>query len=130
MDSIFEVEDTPEVFDLEKELRKLNIKKVELKTGDMLDLDGSRLLVGDSMVEADVLKLFGKEKADACVPDGDSPKYILDYLHGKKKKDATKGFGLKRDRTYRHYFLAGKLYRFMDGKYCQDSKTGFFDYCL
>jgi len=37
-------------------------------------------------------------KADMCFTD---PPYILDYLHGKKKKgDAITGFGAKRDRRY------------------------------
>ncbi len=97
LDSAFGIDESPEVFNLEKELQKLDIKKVQLKTGDMLDLDGSRLLVGDSTKEADMLKLFGSEKADMCFTD---PPYLLDYLHGKKKKQSTKGFGLKRDRTY------------------------------
>ena len=97
LDSAFGIDESPEVFNLEKELQKLDIKKVQLKTGDMLDLDGSRLLVGDSTKEADVLKLFGNERADMCFTD---PPYLLDYLHGKKKKQSTKGFGLKRDRTY------------------------------
>jgi DNA modification methylase len=40
---------------------------------------------------------MGDEKADLCLTD---PPYILDYLHGKKKKKSTEGFGLKRDRRY------------------------------
>src|SRR3546814_15382169 len=53
---------------------------------------------GDSTVEADMLKLMGDEKADMCLTD---PPYLLDYLHGKKRKGkATEGFGLKRDRRY------------------------------
>jgi DNA modification methylase len=65
----------------------------------MYDLDGSRLLVGDSTKEEDILKLMGTEKADMVMTD---PPYILDYLKGKKKKDGevTEGFGLKRDRVY------------------------------
>jgi DNA modification methylase len=98
IDKIFEVEDTPEQFDLKKELDKLDIKNINVKKGDVYDLSGSRLMCGDSMVEADMLKLMGEYKADMCFTD---PPYILDYLHGKKKNGKpTEGFGLKRDRHY------------------------------
>jgi len=98
LDEIFGVgEETPEVFDIEKELEKLEIDGVEMKSGDIYDLDGSRLMVGDSMVEADMLALMGEHKADFCFTD---PPYILDYLKGKKKSKSTEGFGLKRDRHY------------------------------
>jgi DNA modification methylase len=97
MDDIFGIDEDPDVFDLEKELRKLQIEKIETKTGDLWQLGGHRLLVGDSTVEADILKLMGDERADLCLTD---PPYILDYLHGKKKKKSTEGFGLKRDRRY------------------------------
>lgn len=99
LDEIFEVETTPEHFDLKRELEKLNISEVTIKKGDMFDLDGSRLRCGDSTAEADMLALMGEEKADMVLTD---PPYILDYLHGKKKKGgkATEGFGLKRDRKY------------------------------
>lgn len=97
LDDIFAVEDIPEEFDLEKELKKLNIDKIEIKGGDVYDLNGSRLMCGNSTVEADVLKLMDGEKASMCFTD---PPYLLDYLHGKKKKKSTEGFGLKRDRRY------------------------------
>lgn len=97
LDEIFEIENEPEKFDLEKELKKLKIDKIETKKGDIYDLAGSRLMCGDSTIEADVLKLMASEKADMCFTD---PPYILDYLHGKKKKKSTEGFGLKRDRRY------------------------------
>ena len=97
LDEVFMEEDTPEIFDLEKELGKLNINKVEIQKGDVYDLDGSRLMCGDSMSESDVLKLMGEEKADFCLTD---PPYILDYLKGKKKSKSTEGFGYKRDRHY------------------------------
>ena len=99
LDEIFAVEDNPEIFDLKKELAKLDIKKIDIQPGDKFVFDdGSAILCGDSMVEADMLKLMDGEKADLCLTD---PPYILDYLHGKKKKGkATKGFGLKRDRHY------------------------------
>lgn len=55
-------------------------------------------MCGDSTIEANILSLMGNEKAVLCLTD---PPYILDYLHGKKKKGkATEGFGAKRDRRY------------------------------
>jgi len=98
LDDIFAVEDTPEQFDLEKELKKLDIKKISIKKGDVYELAGSRLACGDSTVPEDMARLMGDEKADFCLTD---PPYILDYLHGKKKKgEAVTGFGAKRDRRY------------------------------
>ncbi len=98
LDEIFEVETTPEHFNLQHELAKLNISEVTIKKGDMFDLDGSRLRCGDSMVEVDMLALMDGQKADMCLTD---PPYILDYLRGKKKNGKpTEGFGLKRDRKY------------------------------
>ena len=99
LDDIFAVEDTPEQFDLQKELEKLKIDKIETKPGDMYELNGSRLLCGDSMVEADMLKLMGNEMASACITD---PPYLLNYLKGKtKQKDGiTTGFGAKKNRIY------------------------------
>ena len=55
------------------------------------------MMCGDSTNESDILKLMKCEKADMCLTD---PPYILDYLHGKKKTNSTKGFGYKRDRRY------------------------------
>ena len=99
LDNIFEIEDNPEEFDLQKELAKLNIKDIKVKEGDVYDLNGSRLMCGDSTIEADVLKLMEGHKADMCMTD---PPYLLDYLKGKKKRngEVTKGFGLNRDRVY------------------------------
>jgi len=98
LDGIFAVEETPEQFDLEKELRKLQIDKVTIQKGDVYDLDGSRLMCGDSTIPADMVRLMGGEKANMCLTD---PPYILDYLRGKKKHgDAVTGFGAKRDRRY------------------------------
>lgn len=98
LDDIFLSEDNPETFDLKKELDKLDIQEISVKKGDIYELDGSRLMCGDSTVEADVLKLMGDERADMVFTD---PPYILDYLHGKKKNGkATEGFGAKRDRRY------------------------------
>lgn len=38
LDDIFEVEDDPEIFDLQKELKKLNIKNISVKKGDIYEL--------------------------------------------------------------------------------------------
>jgi DNA modification methylase len=99
LDNIFPEDENPEIFNLEKELAKLDIKNITVKKGDRYDFgkDIGVVMCGDSTIEADILKLMDSEKADLCLTD---PPYILDYLHGKKKKNATAGFGLKRDRTY------------------------------
>lgn len=99
LDSVFEVEETPQEFNLEKELEKLNIKNVEFQKGDVYQLGEHRLMCGDSTIEADVLKLMDGETADMCFTD---PPYILDYLKGKtKQKDGvTVGFGVKKNRRY------------------------------
>ncbi|MBI3289865.1 DNA modification methylase [Candidatus Microgenomates bacterium] len=98
LDDIFEIEDTPEQFDLKRELEKLNITKINIQKGDIWKLGSNRLMCGDSTVESDILKLMGDKKADMCFTD---PPYILDYLNGKKKHGkATEGFGFKRDRRY------------------------------
>ncbi|MFH1298752.1 MAG: DNA methyltransferase [Patescibacteria group bacterium] len=99
LDEVFGIDENPEIFDLEKELAKLDIKKVEVKKGDVYRLGENRLMCGDSTIEKDMLKLMGKEKADMCFTD---PPYILDYLRGKtKQKDGvTEGFGAKKNRRY------------------------------
>jgi len=99
LDEIFDWEDdSPEVFDLKKELDKLDIKEIQIKKGDVWQVGENRLMCGDSTVQEDVIKLMNREKADMCYTD---PPYILDYLHGKKKHGkATEGFGYKRDRKY------------------------------
>lgn len=98
LDDIFPADENPTPFVLADELKKLDIGEIKAQKGDLYDLDGSRLYVGDSTAEADMLALMGGEKADMCFTD---PPYILDYLHGKKRAGkATEGFGLKRDRKY------------------------------
>src|SRR3989344_3682722 len=82
LDEIFDIDPTPERFDLEKELAKAGVTEVTAKKGDVYECSGFRLMVGDSTVEADMLKLMNGEKADMCFTD---PPYILDYLRGKKK---------------------------------------------
>lgn len=98
LDSIFDFSvDTPEVFDLNRELEKLDIKKITVNKGDIYKLGDSRLMCGDSTVEAEVLKLMNGEKADMCLTD---PPYILDYLRAKRHGKPTEGFGAKRNRRY------------------------------
>lgn len=98
LDKIFDIEDTPEEFNLEKELKKLNISKIEIQKGDVWQLGNHKLMCGDSTVEADIIKLMNNERANLCLTD---PPYILIYLKGKKRHgQATEGFGLKRDRKY------------------------------
>lgn len=97
LDNIFNIE-VPEVFDLKKELEKLQITDIKTQKGDVYKLGSSRLMCGDSTSEADILKLMRNEKADMCFTD---PPYQLDYLNGKKKHGSvTEGFGLKRNRRY------------------------------
>jgi DNA modification methylase len=99
IDDIFPADENVEQFDLKKELEKLDITEITVKKGDIYEIDGSRLMCGDSTVEDEILTLMGEHKADMCFTD---PPYILDYLHGKKKKngEAVTGFGAKRDRRY------------------------------
>ncbi len=98
LDDVFDIDETPEVFDLAKELKKLQIDKVTVQKGDRYQLGKHILMCGDSTVESEMLKLMGSDKSDLCLTD---PPYILDYLKGKRKNGkATEGFGLKRDRKY------------------------------
>jgi len=98
LDEIFNIDENPEIFDLAKELAKLDIKEIETQKGDVWQVGNNRLMCGDSTVEKDILKLMNGEKATMCFTD---PPYLLDYLKGKKKHGkATEGFGLKRDRKY------------------------------
>lgn len=98
LDEVFNV-DIEEVddFDLKKELEKLDIKEITVKEGDVFQLGESRLMCGDSTDPEHFDKLMGGEKADMCMTD---PPYILDYLHGKRKGGANKGFGAKQNRVY------------------------------
>ncbi len=98
IDTIFDlVVDEPETFDLEKELKKLDISKITVQKGDVYQLGDSRLMCGDSTVEADFDKLMNGEQADMCMTD---PPYILDYLHAKRGGKSVTGFGAKRNRRY------------------------------
>lgn len=98
IDNIFDVDlEEIDTFDLEKELKKLDIKKVTAKKGDVFKLGDNRLMVGDSTIEADVLKLMNGEQASLCLTD---PPYLLDYLGAKRHGKAVTGFGAKRNRRY------------------------------
>lgn len=98
IDAIFDlVADVPETFDLEKELKKLDISKITVQKGDVYQLGDSRLMCGDSTVEADFDKLMNGEQAHMCMTD---PPYILDYLHAKRGGKSVTGFGAKRNRRY------------------------------
>jgi DNA modification methylase len=99
LDDVFAIEDTPEQFDLEKELQKLNITEIEIQKGDVWQLGNHRMKCGDSTIEEDMLDLMNNMKADFCQTD---PPYLLNYLKGKtKQKDGvTTGFGAKKNRRY------------------------------
>lgn len=98
LDDVFDLElDIPEQFDLERELEKLDIKKISVEKGDIYQLGDSRLMCGDSTIEAEIDKLMNSELADMCLTD---PPYILDYLHARRHGKPTEGFGAKRNRRY------------------------------
>lgn len=98
LDQIFEIEDNPEIFDLKKELEKLNIKSIDIKKGEVYKLGDHRLMCGDSTIESDILKLMNGQKASMGLMD---PPYILDYLKGKTRHGKpTVGFGEKKNRRY------------------------------
>lgn len=98
LDNIFDFNiDNPEVFDLKHELEKLDIKKITVNKGDVYKLGDSRLMCGDSTIEADILKLMNGALADMSLTD---PPYILDYLRAKRHGKPTEGFGAKRNRKY------------------------------
>lgn len=99
LDSVFDFDiDAPEQFDLKKELEKLDIHEVKIQKGDVFALGDSRMMCGDSTIQADFIKLMNGEQADMCFTD---PPYILDYLHGKSRNGKpTTGFGAKKNRRY------------------------------
>src|SRR3990167_4619545 len=98
LDEIFAIDVVPEEFDLEKALAKAGVDEVTTKKGDIYECGDFRLMIGDSTIEADMLKLMGEDKADMVLTD---PPYRLSYNSGKKRKGKpTEGFGLKRDRKY------------------------------
>jgi len=66
LDKIFEDEPTEQQFDLQKELDKLGIAEISVQKGDVYDLDGSRLMCGDSTIEADMLS-WSERKSSALL---------------------------------------------------------------
>jgi DNA modification methylase len=88
------LEDT---FDLQKELKKLDIENINVQKGDVYKLGDSRLMCGDSTIESDFDYLMNNEKADMCMTD---PPYILDYVHAQRGGKPVTGFGNKRNRRY------------------------------
>lgn len=99
LDTIFNDADAAESdnFDLARELKKLGIDDIATRKGDVYQLGDSRLMVGDSVVEADFDRLMDGQHADMCLTD---PPYILDYLHAKRAGKPVKGFGSKQNRIY------------------------------
>ncbi len=98
IDEIFDLDvDEPETFNLKEELKKLDIKEVTVQKGDIYQLGDSRLMCGDSTVEAEFDLLMNGKKANMCLTD---PPYILDYLNAKRHGKPTEGFGSKRNRRY------------------------------
>lgn len=99
LDSIFnQAVDTPEEFNIDKELEKLDIDKVEVKKGDIWQLGDHTLMCGDSTIPAHFKKLMGDVKADMSLTD---PPYILDYIGGKTRNGTpTEKYGLKKERKY------------------------------
>lgn len=68
LDDIFDISvDEPETFDLKKELEKLDIKNITVNKGDIYDLDGSRLMCGDSTVTTDFERLMDGQQANMCM---------------------------------------------------------------
>lgn len=98
IDDIFEADiEEKETFNIQKALAKAGVQDIAAKTGDVYQLGDSRLMVGDSTIEADVLRLMNGEKADMCCTD---PPYLLDYLNAKRHGKPTDGFGSKKNRRY------------------------------
>lgn len=98
LDSIFDIDiEEPDHFDLQKELAKLDIQKVEAQKGDVYELGDSRLMIGDSTIASDMTVLMKNEQANLVLTD---PPYILDYVHAKRAGKPTTGFGVKRNRRY------------------------------
>ena len=89
--------DIPETFDLAKEIKKCGVK-IKTKPQDIYQLGEHRLLCGDATEEKDILRLMNGEKADFCFTD---LPYDISYLQGGKRKgNATIGFGAKQNRRY------------------------------
>ena len=98
LDEIFDLsEHNIEVFDIEKELNKLDINNISVKKGEVYQLGNSRLMCGDSTIEEDFARLMAGKTADMCLTD---PPYILDYQHAKRAGKPVTDFGIKKNRRY------------------------------
>jgi DNA modification methylase len=99
LDDIFELDlEESETFDLEKELKKLDIKKITVQKGDVYQLGESRFMCGDSTVEADFDNLMNGQLSDMCFTD---QPYRLSYMKGGiRQGKPVEGFGAKRNRKY------------------------------
>lgn len=99
LDEIFEIDlEESETFDLEKELKKLDINKITVQKGDVYQIGESRFMCGDSTVEADFDKLMNGQLADHCQTD---QPYRLSYMKGGVRQGKpVEGFGAKRNRKY------------------------------
>lgn len=99
LDDIFLDENvsSEDTFDLKKELEKLDIENISVKKADIYQLGESRLMCGDSTVEAEFDQLMDDQKANMCMTD---PPYILDYVHAQRGGKPVTGFGNKRNRRY------------------------------
>ncbi len=116
LDNIFPVEEHPEIFDLQKELQKLNIKNIDIKHGDIFEWpDGSRVMNGDSTVEADMLKLMDGEKADLRLSRSPVPSGLF-----KRQEEAWQNDRRVRPQAQpaisRHRRPASRLHGKMDGE--------------
>ncbi len=81
LDNIFQLDDGKDADDVPE------VRKTDIKLGDMFELGSHRLLCGDATSREDVGKLMGGKKADMVFTD---PPYGMNYtgsigLHGKKK---------------------------------------------
>jgi DNA modification methylase len=99
LDEIFDIElEESDAFDLEKELKKLDIDKITVQKGDVYQLGDSRFMCGDSTIESNFDKLMNGQKADMCYTD---EPYRLSYMRGGVRHGKpTDGFGAKRNRKY------------------------------
>jgi len=63
LDEIFGIDENPEMFDLKKELEKLDVQEVAVQKGDVYQLGSHRLMCGDSSIEKDMVALMDGHKA-------------------------------------------------------------------
>lgn len=99
LDGIFDLKEiTPESFDLQEELDKLDFKSVQAHKGDVYQLGEHRLMVGDSTIAEDFDVLMNGEYADMCLTD---EPYLLSYMSGGiRQGKPVEEKGIKRHRKY------------------------------